>query len=138
MINAIYKEIGKKPIEIQIKDTVQAMELLVGGHFHWVNFADDYAIICRDDTRNLEENCRLLNYQFMGNILIVGTNNGKFVSVPDKAMELLFPIPKTPDELISVLRNTKSHSKRLLLDSAADMIEELKSQNEMLLREIEK
>ena len=138
MINAIYKEIGKEPILIQFERSLHNFRRIVGGSYKAMEIASDCAVIYQKNNDELSENCTILNKKFNGNILIVGMSNGKFTSVPDKAMELLFPIPKTPDELISVLRNTKSRSKRLLLDSAADMIEELKSQNEMLLREIEK
>lgn len=80
---AIYKEPNKRPEIINIDNTLTAMQEAVGGYIETITFATDACIICNRDGlfSDMRFNCRLLNMQFFGPILIVGAKGDEFTDL---------------------------------------------------------
>lgn len=99
-IKAIIKEVGKEPKQIEIANTLEAFQTVVGGYIEAVTIAEDMAVICNEEGRiiGLPKNCkistvRILNLDFVGTVMFVGVNGDEFCSVPIdiKGFKKLFP-----------------------------------------------
>lgn len=69
---------------ILIPNDLHTLQELVGGCIETLTFAEDACIICNEDGRllDLEPNCRFCGYDFVGTILLVGTEGDEFVDCP--------------------------------------------------------
>lgn len=85
-MKAVIKRPGSGPAVIDIPNTLKALQEAVGGYIETVTVAEDAVIICNEDGRllNLPANVRLFGIEFVGTILIVGTDGEDFCDVPNE------------------------------------------------------
>ena len=83
-MKAIRKKPGCEPELIDIDNTLKALQQEVGGYIETVSIAD-VVIICNEEGRlcGLPYNCRFVNVDFVGPILVVGRNKDEFCDVPE-------------------------------------------------------
>ena len=90
-LKVIYKEVGKEPIEMEIDDTLEAKQKLVGGLIEVVPYKDDLLLICNEEGKitNLKPNLQFDYDYIAGNCFIVGDDyeNADFKSIPDDKIQ---------------------------------------------------
>lgn len=84
-MKAIRKKPGCAPELIDIDNTLKALQTEVGGYIETVTVASDAVVICNEDgvLRGLPYNCRFVGVDFVGTILVVGSNKDEFCDVPE-------------------------------------------------------
>ena len=82
------KEISKKPgcepeLE-EVENTLKALQTEVGGYIETVTIASDVIVICNEEgvPLGMPYNCRFVDVDFVGPILVVGRNKDEFCDVP--------------------------------------------------------
>lgn len=90
-MKVIKKEPGKLPEVIDIKNTLEAMQEVVGGYIESFTIASDACIICDEEGRfkNSRFNFSLHGQQFFGTVLIVGVKGDRFTSLSTAALGLI-------------------------------------------------
>ena len=90
-MKVIYKAPGCKPEIRDIPNTLDELQASVGGHIETHTFAADAAVICNEEghLKGLPYNCRFLGVDYVGPILVVGTNGEEFADLDPEAMGLL-------------------------------------------------
>ena len=87
----IFKEVGKDPIVMEIDDTLEAKQKLVGGLIEVVPYKDNLLLICNEEGKitNLKPNLQFDYDYISGNCFIVGDDfeNSGFKSVEDNQIE---------------------------------------------------
>lgn len=70
--------------ELVVPNDLHALQELVGGHIETVTIAEDALILCNDEGRilQLEFNCEYGGINFVGPIMIVGTDGDEFCDCP--------------------------------------------------------
>lgn len=82
------KVFAKKPgedwHETNIPNTLEALQEYVGGYIETVTLASDACVICNEEgrIRNLPHCCCVGSHDFVGNVLLVGTDEDEFCDVP--------------------------------------------------------
>ena len=83
----IYKEVGKDPVVMEIDDTLEAKQKLVGGLIEVVPYKDNLLLICNEEGKisNLKPNLQFDYDYIAGNCFIVGDDyeNAGFKSVEE-------------------------------------------------------
>lgn len=93
-VKAIFKKPGKEPEIIEVENTKEALEELVGGSIQTHDVAVDACVICDEEWQfkyyGTQVICGML---FGGPILIVGTAGGEFCDLPQPEVvkELIWP-----------------------------------------------
>lgn len=82
-IKAIYKAPGKAPVFIEIENKLEALQRAIGGYLEPVTITTDCCILCDEEGRlkGLPYNCKILNTEFVGPLLIVGVDGEEFCDV---------------------------------------------------------
>lgn len=90
-MKVIYKAPGCKPEIRDIPNTLDELQASVGGHIETHTFTADAAVICNEEghLKGLPYNCRFLGVDYVGPILVVGTNGEEFADLDPEAMGLL-------------------------------------------------
>jgi hypothetical protein len=90
-LRIVYKEVGKDPIVMEIEDTLEAKQKLVGGLIEVVPYKDDLLLICNEEGKitNLKPNLQFDYDYIAGNCFIIGDDyeNGDFKSVEESQIE---------------------------------------------------
>ena len=90
-LRIVYKEVGKDPIVMEIEDTLEAKQKLVGGLIEVVPYKDDLLLICNEEGKitNLKPNIQFDYDYIAGNCFIIGDDyeNGDFKSVEESQIE---------------------------------------------------
>ena len=84
-MKALIKNPGEESFrEIIIPNNLRLLQQLVGGYIETVTLATDACIICNEEGRimGMQPNCNYCGIDFVGPILIVGTNGDDFCDVP--------------------------------------------------------
>ena len=83
-IKVIIKAPGMVPKEMEIENTLEAMQKIVGGYIEAVTICEDLAIICNEDGRwkNLPWNCEICGIDFVGTIFFAGVAGDEFTDAP--------------------------------------------------------
>lgn len=70
--------------EIVVPNKLDVLQQLVGGYIETVTIAPDAVIICNEEGRilGLDPNCNYCGIDFVGPILIVGTDGEDFADCP--------------------------------------------------------
>ncbi|QAT43469.1 DUF3846 domain-containing protein [Aminipila luticellarii] len=99
-MKALRKRPGEAAEEIQIDNTLEALQKEVGGYIESVTIATDLVILCDEEGRlkGKAHNCNLLGVDFVGSIIVAGVNGDEFSDVPKGILELLFRKEKAPTE----------------------------------------
>lgn len=94
-ISALVKDPGRVPRHVWISNNLEALQKDVEGYIETVTLATDLVVICNEEGRlmGLEPNCNICGYDFVGTIIMVGTDGEDFTDLPAdwKTMKLLFP-----------------------------------------------
>lgn len=89
-INVLKVEPGKVPERIDLPNTLEAMQQLVGGYIESVWLGDGVCLICNEEGKlsNLEPNRRVGNDIIAGTFFLAGDDeSGDFVSLNEKQFE---------------------------------------------------
>lgn len=84
-MKALIKNPGEESFrEIIIPNNLRLLQQLVGGYIETVTLATDTCVICNEEGRimGMQPNCNYCGIDFVGPILIVGTNGDDFCDVP--------------------------------------------------------
>ena len=73
----------------QMDNTLEALQAFVGGYIETVRLFKDVVVICNEEGRllGLPENCNLLGFDFVGPVILAGTNGDEFADVPENIIE---------------------------------------------------
>lgn len=83
-MNEKIKVIVKRPDEAGhvtwMSNTLKAFQTAVGGHIEVVSVKPGVVVVCNEDGRliGLEPNCRFLGIDFVGTIIVAGTDGEEF------------------------------------------------------------
>lgn len=90
-LKVIFKEVGKDPVVMEIDDTLEAKQKLVGGLIEIVPYKDDLLLVCNEEGKitNLKPNLQFDYDYIAGNCFIVGDDyeNSGFKSIEDSRIE---------------------------------------------------
>lgn len=94
-IKALVKFPGKKAKEMEITNTLECLQQLVGGYIEVVQIATDLAAIVNEEgiLENLHYKRDICGHHLFGNIIIVGIDGEEFssVSYDAKVIETVLP-----------------------------------------------
>ena len=92
-LKIIFKEVGKKPIVMEIDDTLEAKQELVGGLIEIVPYKDDLILVCNEEGKiiNLKPNLQFDYDYIAGNCFVVGDDyqNSGFKSIKNSQIEYI-------------------------------------------------
>ena len=79
-IGVLIKEPGKKPRHVNISNTLSNLQKTVGGYIETVTFSKEIVVICNEEGRiqGLPYNCEIFGIDFVGTIIICGTEGEEF------------------------------------------------------------
>ena len=63
-LKVIFKEVGKKPIVIEVDDTLEAKQKLVGGLIEVVPYKDNLLLICNEEGK-------IMNLNLIYNLIMI-------------------------------------------------------------------
>ena len=90
-IKIIYKEVGKDPKVMEIEDTLEAKQELVGGLIEIVPFKEGLLLVCNEEGKLLNHKPNIdIGYDYIaGNCFVIGDDfeNAGFKSIPDEQIE---------------------------------------------------
>lgn len=83
-MKVIFREPGKRPIYMDIPNELNVLQGIVGGYIEAVPVAEDVVVICNEEGRlyGLPFCWKIDGIDFVGPIVICGTNEEDFVDVP--------------------------------------------------------
>lgn len=83
-IKVIIKEPGKKPRSTNISASLENLRKTVGGYIEMVRLTADLVVLCDEDgkMKGYPHTCNIVGYDFVGTIIICGTNCGEFADIP--------------------------------------------------------
>lgn len=76
---------GKRAEDIEVENSVEALQEVVGGYIEVVNLPMNDMAILRDEEGLMKQkdyNCRIMGIDFVGTILFVGIKGEEFTDVP--------------------------------------------------------
>lgn len=84
-MKAIRKKPGCEPELVEVENTLKALQAEVGGYIETVTIASDVVVICNEEgvPLGMPYNCRFVDVDFVGPILVVGRNKDEFCDVPE-------------------------------------------------------
>ena len=90
-LKVIFKEVEKDPVVMEIDDTLEAKQKLVGGLIEIVPYKDDLLLVCNEEGKitNLKPNLQFDYDYIAGNCFIVGDDyeNSGFKSIEESQVE---------------------------------------------------
>lgn len=94
-IDALTKRPGCPPRHVWVSNSLEALQKAVGGHIEVVRLATNLVVICDEEGRlkGREYNCSICGMDFVGDIVIVGTDGEEFADLPVKweVLKVLLP-----------------------------------------------
>ena len=84
LISVIIKEPGKKPKRKTIKNTLEALQKVVGGHIETVTLAENIVLVVNEEglIHHLPYNCTFMHHSIYGPMMLVGVEGDSFCSLP--------------------------------------------------------
>ncbi len=90
-LKVVFKEVGKEPVVMEIEDTLEAKQKLVGGLIEVVQYKDDLLLICNEEGKlmNLKPNLQFDYDYIAGNCFVIGDDfeNSGFKSVEENQID---------------------------------------------------
>ncbi len=90
-LKVVFKEVGKEPVVMEIEDTLEAKQKLVGGLIEVVQYKDDLLLICNEEGKlmNLKPNLQFDYDYIAGNCFVIGDDfeNAGFKSVEENQID---------------------------------------------------
>lgn len=95
-IKALIKRPGRPAETVYIRNTLESFQKAVGGYVEAVTLASDLVIICNEEGRllRLPHNCNICNVDFVGTIILTGSNGDDFASLKYSPEQLLQFFPE--------------------------------------------
>lgn len=95
-ISVLIKEPGKGARREVISNTLESLQLIVGGYIQAVTLCEDIVFICDEEGRlkKLPFNAEILDIDFVGTLIIAGSSGDEFTSLKpatERAMKKLLP-----------------------------------------------
>lgn len=89
-IRVIVKHPGAKPMLCKIDNTLEEMQMIVGGHIEAVTATPDLVVLCNEEGKliMLPQNCRVAGVDFVGPVILAGTAGDEFADVPDYVVKM--------------------------------------------------
>ena len=89
-IKAIVKHPGCKPMLCDIDNTLEEMQMIVGGYIEAATAAPDLVVICNEEGRlfGLTHNTAVGGTDFVGTIILVGSEGDEFADVPEYVVKM--------------------------------------------------
>ena len=83
-ISVYVKHPNKEPIRMNVKNSLEELQRLVGGYIESVTLLKDMAILCDEEGRikGKKYNCTICGIDFVGTIVIVGVRGDSFSDAP--------------------------------------------------------
>lgn len=91
-MKAILKEVGKKPIEVEIENTLEALQKAVGGYFKVNDFDDGLVMLYNEEgeIKGLPVNFETCLGYIFGDVLFVQDGGEELIDLSDKNKALVF------------------------------------------------
>ena len=85
MIKAYRRKPGEICEEIEIENTLEALQREVGGYIEIFPLSADCCVICNEEGKlqGLPYTCRIRGEEFVGTILVVGIDGEEFCDAPE-------------------------------------------------------
>lgn len=87
-MRVIRKKVGEPPRWAWVENTLEALQKEVGGYIETVTICTDLVLVCDEEGRlkGKPHNCTFLGCDFVGDLLIVGTDGKQFTDCPLEVM----------------------------------------------------
>lgn len=84
IISVLLKRPGEPPRNVNVSNSLEALQRNVDGYIETVTLAKDLVIICNEEGRlhGLPFNCMIRGITFLGTILIAGVDGDEFADLP--------------------------------------------------------
>ena len=84
LISVIIKEPNKKPKRKTIKNTLEALQKVVGGYIETVTISDTVVMIVNEEGIPLDfpYNCSMFGHDIFGTLVLAGVDGDEFCSLP--------------------------------------------------------
>lgn len=90
-LRVIYKEVGKEPVVMEIEDTLEAKQKLVGGLIEVVPYKENLLLVCNEEGKILNQKPNInFGYDYIaGNCFVIGDDieNAGFKSIEENQIE---------------------------------------------------
>lgn len=85
-IKVVIKKPGEPFVSAQISNTLESLQVAVGGYIEAVTLSRDVVIICNEEGRikGLPFNCKVAGADFVGTIIFAGIEGDEFADLPVK------------------------------------------------------
>lgn len=96
-IRAVVKLPDMEPAVVEIENSLDSLQKLVGGYIETVTFAEDCVAICNEEGRlmGLAHNTKFLGVDFVGPVVLVATDGEDFTGLTeDRAVMLIKALSK--------------------------------------------
>lgn len=117
-MKVLRKRPGEAVEEIEIENTLKALQEEVGGYIETVTLAADCTVICDEEGRlkNKPHNCEICGVKFVGAILVVGVDGEEFCDVPVEVRVFFGIKEKAPTEVTA--SDVDAHSNKQVQDTS--------------------
>ncbi len=91
ILKIVYKEVGNKPKVLEVEDTLEKFQELVGGYIETINYKN-LVLVCNEEGKllRMKPNISLGNDYIVGNLVIAGDNKmGEFKSLTDEEIKIV-------------------------------------------------
>lgn len=125
-IKVLLVEPKKEPQVIEIENTLQSLQAVIGGLVEYVSLKDDVDLICNEEGKinNLEYNRAIIHDIICGTFIIAGHNNGDTVSLSEENIKYYkdyFELDKD-EGLIEFYRTFYPNNSSMLLECNLSII----------------
>lgn len=83
-MKAVYKQPGQPAEIIEIRNELRDLQQAVGGYIEAVTLRSDVVLLCNEEgrLRGLPHNLKFFGHDFVGPLLLVGTDGEEFCDLP--------------------------------------------------------
>jgi hypothetical protein len=90
-MKVIIKKVGKQPEVVDIENTLDAMQKIVGGYIEAVRVRSDCMMICNEEGKlmGLPYNFDLGNDKIVGDVIFTKPDGAEFTDLDDRNVEMI-------------------------------------------------
>ena len=99
-IGVLIKEPGKQPRRVNISDTLENMQRIVGGYIETVTVCADLVVICDEEgkMKGKPHCCTICGVDFVGTVILCGIDGDEFADLPVGWKDLKAVLPQLWEE----------------------------------------